>query len=153
MNVDFRIMAAHPAIQKAKGDWKGCDRVYDKRPSFTGRLLSWYTEEEYVWLTFIWDVGFQSSVRSDLTDQLVWLPLLSDPVYPERGLLGMLKGDAKIDIDGADSVACHRDGETFRGTSFEEVIVQAVVYQETGDIWNGLKKEWVTENAAGSKQP
>jgi hypothetical protein len=146
MNVDFRIMAAHYSIQRAKGDWKGCDRVYDKRPSFTGRLLSWYTEEEYVWLTFNWDVGFQSSVRNDLTEQLVWLPLLSDPVCPERGLLGMLQREAKVHISHADLVGCQSSGKTFTGTSVEEVIVQAVVYEKTRELWDGQKKEWIPES-------
>lgn len=108
----------HPAIQGRRGEWKVGD-------------FFWTNEDVFYDGPNIYSVQY----NVEPPDDAIWLPPLSDPIQPERGLLGFLKGLLSIDYKGgnlgyyvwviADDLMRHFDGPTPEIAVCKAVIAQS----------------------------
>lgn len=107
-------LVSHPAIQGRRGEWLPGDRYWIK--------------SYHLFSLIVFD-------PEQIPNHAIWLPPLSDPIQPERGLLGFLKGLLSIDYKGgnlgyyvwviADDLMRHFDGPTP-----EIAVAKAIVAQE-----------------------
>ena len=101
-------LCRHPKIQGRRGEWAMHDR-------------SWCNKWKKVSDEYPCVICSACQDSNSCPDRL-WLPPLSDPIQPERGLLGFLKGLLSIDYKGgnlgyyvwviADDLMRHFDGPT-----------------------------------------
>ena len=113
-------LVKHPAIQGRRGYWRCYDKFMTKHSPDIKVVLDTVATRTGIELKAM-ENGILGNIGWGAND-CVWLPPLSDPIQPERGLLGFLKGLLSIDYKGgnlgyyvwviADDLMRHFDGPT-----------------------------------------
>lgn len=80
-------LCRHPKIQERRGKWQVGDRFYCEHCKGGIRLLVGLISPEYLCCPEL----------DHLQCDCIWIPPLSNPLNPERSLLGMLEGEINIE--------------------------------------------------------
>lgn len=129
-------LVKHPAIQGRRGEWLPGDCCYDPLTQSVGYYVGEYANSGGMTYTISYE---HCLVYAESMDKYIWIPKLSDPIHPERGLIGMLKNLESIikhsvnDL-GVHNYECYRafvkwNRECCEGPTPEIAVAKAIVGQ------------------------
>jgi len=138
-------LVKHPAIQSRRWEWQVGDMYCCPRQAESnGDGIKLIGSEDYT------DIADQAHIIFEpcCPDVAIWIPKLSDPIQPERGLIGLCKGLTTIGSPVMKDNwfvmvrVVNSDGEyvrfdTFKGPTPEIAVAKAVIAQVVVPTGNG----------------